>query len=303
MSYSRKIRIEYYQVVIAPQESGLGSREKLYDLEKLILKADHLTLEERTYEYYQEEARLDKIKYNSVDRYWYLNFIRLRQTKIPSKAKRNVEAEPLALLDDEFIGEEVTAVYDISNHILALQRNRDSLSATALEGYLSRLLDSDNQEIRLCPIAPLDISERLGKAKIFRKLSMKFANIPISPFKGDPNSSFGQLLDYFRGCSAVTATVTISVGHTKKGSLDNEAIQETLDIALDNRGLISGAEVNVKDSEIDPIDTIDLFSMKSHDFITIKLEKLETIKFEEIAEEIHVKYNKSKGILLRALNS
>lgn len=303
MEYIRKIRIEYYQVVIASKGTYSENREELYDLERLILKADGLTLEERTYKYYQEEARLDKIKYNKTEGYWYLNFIRLRQTKIPSKAKLNVEAEPLTLLEDEFIGEDVTAVYDTDNHILALQRNRDSLSATGLENYLSNLLNSESEEIRLHPIAPLDLAERIGKAKVFRKLSMKFANIPTSPFKGNRNSSFGRLLEYFEDFSAITATVTVSLGHTRKGSLDSDTIHETLDVLLDNQGLISGAEINIKNSDFDPVDTIDLFSMKSHDFITIKLERLETIKFEDIADEIHIKYNKSKEILLKALNS
>lgn len=303
MSYIRKIRVEYYQVVKAYENSQKSSKEKLFDLEALLLKADQSTLENRTFEYYQEEARLDKMKFNTVDNYWYLNFIRLRQTKIPSKARKNEEAEPLTLLDDEYIGEDVTAIYDVKNHILALQRNRDSLSASGIEDYLSKLLGVEGEEICLHPIAPLNIQEKLNKAKIYRKITMKFANIPTSCFKGDKNSSFGKLLDYFSNFSANCATLTISLGHIKRGSLDCDMVKETLPLLLDNVGLISGAEVNVKKTEVDPVDTIDLFSMKSHDFITIKLEKLETIKFEDMAEEIHAKYNVSKESLLRALNS
>ncbi|RGZ00198.1 DUF6731 family protein, partial [Clostridium sp. AM58-1XD] len=289
MSYIRKIRVEYYQVVSCLKDQA--NCEDLYDLEELLVKIDQYTLRERTFDYYQEEARLDKLKYNSIDKYWYLNFARLRQTKIPSTAKDDSQTEPLILLDNEYIGEEVTAIYDTNNHIMALQRNRDSLSSVGVEHYLNKALSSDKYEIHLRPIAPLDLDIKLNRAKIYRKLSMKFANIPTSTFNGNRDSSFGRLLDYFNGFSANAAVLTISLGRAKKGTLDDEQVKETIGILRENKGLIANAELNIKEFECDPVDTVDLFSMKSHDFISLKLEKLETIKFEEIADEIHTKYN------------
>ncbi len=132
-TYIKKVRIEYYQVV----ESNESGQDRLFDLRKIINKLDDLPLERRKKEYYQDGARLDKIKYNKIDNYWYLNFVRLRQTGIPSKASETSETEPIKLLDDEYIGEEVPCIYDVDNHILVLQRNRDSLSSSGLELYLN----------------------------------------------------------------------------------------------------------------------------------------------------------------------
>lgn len=300
MAYTRKVRIEYYQVVKAPKDDT-GNKDQLFKLEILINKASNLGIGDRTYNYYQEEARLDQYKYNKLDDYWYLNFVRLRQTKIPSKAKRNSIAEPIKLAQDEYIGEDVTALYDCKNNILALQRNRDSLSSTGIENYLSQLYDSDVYDIYLRPIPINNINSKLERAQIYRKLTMRFACATNKKRKNINALSFGRLFQYFDRFNPQVATVTLSLGHVQKGSLDSETIKDTLKEIDEASGLVTGAELNVKYSEIEPVDTIDLFSMKSHDFITIKLEKLETIDFMDISDEIHKKYNKSKKALLESL--
>jgi hypothetical protein len=302
MAQTRKIRVEYYLVVKVPKNVNSTSADKLFDLEKLIKKADGLTHQERTFDYYQEEARLDKLKYNKANNYWYLNFTRLRQTKIPSKAKKNSEAEPIKLATDEYIGEDVTALYDVENHIIALQRNRDSLSSTGIEQYLSSLYNSSIEDVYLRPISPKDIEKRIAKARIFRKITIKFACMPEAKLRGGQNtSSLGSFIKNFKVFDAKTAIITMSLGHSKTGSLDSQTIRETIDEIRENIGIISDAEISIKNSETDPVDTIDLFSMKSHDFISIKMEKLETIPFNSMAEKILIKYNKSKKILIESL--
>ena len=301
MSQTRKIRIEYYLVVIAPNNVYSNNADKLFDLEDVIEIADTLTLEERTFDYYQEKARLDQLKYNDTDKYWYLNFLRLRQTKIPSKAKKDAIAEPIKLSIDEYIGEDVSALYDTQNHIMALQRNRDSLSSTGLESYLNSLYRSGTHEIHLRPISPKDIDMRISRARIFRKITVRFAAMPDGRFSNNENSSLGNMVKNFKTFGAKTATLVLSLGHLKKGSLDQETIMDTINELKENIGIISDAELSIKNSETDPIDVIDLFSMKSHDFITIKVKELETISFISMMESILIKYNKSKPVLLEAL--
>lgn len=162
MSYNRKIRIEYFVVVAGPREDRNAEPRHLFNLENLIAKADKYALKERTFDYYQEKARLDKMRYNGISNYWYLNFARLSQTNIPSKGFEDSETEPMTLLEGEYIGNEVTAVYDVENHIIALQRNRNSLSSTGVEYYLSELLDSSKYGIYLDPILAND--DKLGNA-------------------------------------------------------------------------------------------------------------------------------------------
>ena len=59
MAYIRKIKVEYFRVYIEKKNGDDNGKE--YNLEELIIKADAMSLEERKFSYYQEEARLDKI--------------------------------------------------------------------------------------------------------------------------------------------------------------------------------------------------------------------------------------------------
>ena len=241
---------------------------------------------------------MDQLKYDEENEYWYMNFLRLRQTKIPSKAKKDAIAEPIRLAIDEYIGEDVTALYDIKNHIIALQRNRDSLSSTGIEQYLNSIYASDTEDVYLRPISPKDIDRRISKAKIFRKITIRFAAMPE---RSKQNSSLGGFIRSFKGFDAKTAVLTMSLGHSKVGSLDQDTIRDTIDEIRENIGVISSAEISIKNSDTDPVDIIDLVSMKSHDFITIKIQNLETIPFSSMAEKILTKYNKSKSVLMESL--
>lgn len=298
-TYQKKIRIEYYQVVKAYNDG----RDELYDLRCVIKELDKLSLEERKKEYYQDGARLDKMKYNSIDNYWYLNFVRLRQTGIPSKASETHETEPIKLLENEYIGEEVSSIYDVDNHILVLQRNRDSLSSSGLELYLNYFYKAkDGSMIALRPIKASDLDEKLRTAKEYKKITMRFADIPLRVVHGDKNTSFGQFIDNFRNYDANYAVLTMSLGKGRsKGSLNQDTINETVNLIRENEGLVDTAELNVKSSEIEPVETIDLFSKRSHDFIVIKMEKLETIQFDDVINEMHKKYTKTKSKILELL--
>ncbi len=298
-TYQKKIRIEYYQVVKTYDDG----RDELYDLRDIIRELDKLSLEKRKKEYYQDGARLDKIKYNSIDNYWYLNFVRLRQTGIPSKASETHETEPIKLLENEYIGEEVSSIYDVDNHILVLQRNRDSLSSSGLELYLNSFYKAkDGSMIALRPIKASDLDEKLRTAKEYKKITMRFADIPLRVVHGDKNTSFGQFIDNFRNYDANYAVLTMSLGRGRsKGSLNQNTINETVNLIRENEGLVDTAELNVKSSEIEPVETIDLFSKRSHDFIVIKMEKLETIQFDDMINEMHKKYTKTKSKILELL--
>ncbi|WP_075720845.1 DUF6731 family protein [Roseburia sp. 499] len=300
MAQTRKIRIEYFQVVKAP--IGGNDSGRLYKLEKLILKANELPPEERIFQYYQEEARLDKFLYNKVDDYWYLNFVRLRQTKLPVRAKKTEEATSMHLAEDEYIGEDVSAVYDCKNHILALQRNRDSLSANGIEQYLTELCGEKDNGIFLLPVPIRGINEKINRAKVFRKFTMKFATATELKKTDVKNTSFSRLFQYLDKFESKTATLTISLGRTRKGTLDETTIYEAIDDINNTDGIVTGAEVSVKYSETDPVDVIDLFTMKYHDFIFYKVEKRESIEFSDLVEQIHMKYNRSKEDILRAIN-
>lgn len=299
MSTKKKIRIEYYQVVKNDKDSR--GMDELFCLEKLIAVACKKTIVDRTYQYYDEEARLDKIRYNKLDDYWYLNFVRLRQTKIPVKARRTEEAKPIELESDEYIGEDVTAVYDCKNNILALQKNRDSLGATGIEIYLNNLYNNSQYNIFLRPVAG-DVEQKINKIHSVRRMELRFADNLYGTKKGLEKSSFADLLKYFTDLESNSAVVTVSLGNKwRNRSLCMEKIKQTIADIRNTNGIVSDAQLSVTYADDGPTDIIDLFSMRQYDFIDIKIEKLKSIEFGYISEEICKAYNKNKERILYGL--
>lgn len=300
MDYTRKIRIEYYQVVKAKRD-GSG-QDELFALENLIVVASKKTLEQRTYQYYQEEARLDKFYYNEILDVWYLNFVRLRQTKLPVKATKTEEATAMNLGKDEYIGEDVTAVYDCVNKIVAVQRNRDSLSSVGIEMYLTELYGKADEGIFLRPIPMKNMFDKAGKAKCVRKFVLKFASNKSDRRVLPANSSFKDLLNYFdRFETSKNAIVTISLGKGRKGSLDESMVRQTLQDLKECEGVIAGAEMSIKEREDAQTEIIDLFAMKYHSIIFMKVNRGESINFQECADTIWNKYCEKKEEILQLM--
>ena len=298
MAGTKKIRIEYYQVIIS--DIAGEKKEQLYDLRELITKADDLGLESSTFPYQKEKARLDQYRYDQTNDFWYLSFVRLRQEGLPVRAKKNQAAVSLHLLDDEFLGENVTAVYDCQNHIMTLQRNRDSLSSAGIQAYLTQLLDRSDKEISLLPVPMEKLFEKARKAKIIRKITLKFASARTRKRKNI--SSFAGLFSYFDSFkNSNNAVVSVSVGRDRKSSLDCEMLQKTLFDINEAGDTVTGAEVTIKDNEEAKVEVLDLFSMKYHTFIDVRSEKGESLDFDDCAKKICEMYKEKREEILEIL--
>lgn len=298
MSFNRKIRVEYYQVVEARKDGG--GKDKVFNLEELIFRADSLTPAKLTYDYYQEKARLDKYSFNRTHNCYYLSFIRLRQTKIPVKAKMDSESNPIELENDEYIGEDVSAVYDKPNHILAIQRNRDSLSASGIEYYLTQLYNSQQNGIYLRAVPFKGVENRLRRAKTYRKITMKFATSNHKNTSMPEDTSFGRMLSFVSPYNARNCVLSISMGKYK-GSMSADTVTEVINEIKNTGDLVTGAELSVKYNDEEPVDTIDLFSMKYHNFFTIKIEELKSIDYMDMCNEIRSVYFANRSDILEAI--
>ncbi|MDO3680654.1 DUF6731 family protein [Paenibacillus ehimensis] len=284
----RKVRFEYYQVVFRTKDDSKHDRDRLFDLVQWMDKAKKKSLEGRTYNYRQEQARLEDAYWDQELGFYFLHLVRLRDTNIPSKARVDSSVEPLELEDDEFIGEEVSALYDENNHVLMLQRNKFSLGPEGIEEYLNLLWDNDDETIHLRPICPPNAFAIARKASEYRKINIRFADIKDvdskkllhfkSPLKGIISS-----YNEYRG---LNAQVIITVGNVKSSSLDNKTINDTLDDLEENPQFFSKAEITKRDSDDARVEILDLFAHKAHDFGTFRMEKRETLSHYAIAEEM-----------------
>ena len=93
----------------------------------------------RVYRYNLEPARLSEISIDVNTQYYHLTFERLNYS-LPNRTTLHGDSEMLDLDDDEYIGHEASVLYDPINHILMIQRNRDSLGPTAIASFIEFLV-------------------------------------------------------------------------------------------------------------------------------------------------------------------
>lgn len=288
MSY-RKIRFEYYQVVFKKATDYPGDRDRLFDLLIWMDKAKKKSLEGRTYDYYEEQARLENAYWDDELGFSFLHFARLRERNIPSKASTNSIVEPIELENDEYIGEEVSALYDEDNHVLMLQRNRFSLGPEGIEEYLNLLWDNKDETIYLRPIAPPNTFEIVKDVKEYRKINIRFADLNTYNY-GKISSVFRspikKIINAFDDYKGINAQVTITMGNVHNESLDEETIKDTLIDIESNSEYFSKAEIAKKDDEDSKVELIDLFAHKAHDFGTFRLGKRESLNHYAVAKEM-----------------
>jgi hypothetical protein len=297
MSY-RKVRFEYYQVVFRTTQDKKAQRDRLFDLLLWMTEAKKKSLEGRTFNYRSEQARLENAVWDDELGFSFLHFVRLRDTNIPSFAKSTSQVEPFELEDDEYIGEEVSALYDENNHVLMLQRNKYSLGPDGIEEYLNLLWGKDEETIYLRPICPPNAFELARKASEFRKINIRFADLKKTNnnnLASKLKSPMKKIISSFDDYEGINAQVIITVGNVKGSSLDEETIKDTLDDIQENPGLFSKAEIAKKDDDDARVELVDLFDHKAHDFGTFRMEKRSTLSHQAIAKEMWTIYSVNEG--------
>jgi hypothetical protein len=279
----RKVKFEYFQVWLE-KDSG----EELFDLRSWMqVLMGTTSLEKRVAEYRGERARLEEAYFDPDFDYYFLHFVRLRATNIPSKAKIDSNVEPFELEDDEYLGEEVSALYDEDRHILMLQRNKFSLGPNGIEEYLNIMWPSDKEFIRLRPIGAPNSFVKAKKYSIHRRLNLRLANIVKARDQGIIDrlkSPLKKVIDSYGEFNAINAQVILTVGQGKEPQLDRDSVVAAIDDIESNPTLFAKAEIAVKDFDDGPVEVLDLFESKAHDYTTFALEVRASLNHYNVAE-------------------
>ena len=301
----KNIKLEYFRVTYTSLEDmDLSSTpDKLFDLYRWIdiFDAELKEIEDRTFMYAGERARLDD--FYKTDDYWILDFLRLRDSNLPKRAYENKQTEDIQLDDDEYMGEEAIAIYDSETNVLALQRNRNSLSVTGIEKYLNDTWQHrDGNVIHLRPIlSDVNIADIQKKNdKHYRKIRFKIADIDSSEDGEFDNNALGQILRATRKYQGAFVDVTISMGHFKNKDLDDAAVNSTLDELVSTPN-ISKAEIAVKEDDDAPVEVIDLLSNKLCDYVQIEYELKKSIPSNVLVWQLLNRYKQSKHKIKQAL--
>jgi hypothetical protein len=297
MAITRKVKFEYFEVVSKLKDDLDQSPDRLFDFQRWIDKAEKLSLEGRTFDYYSERARLEKFSYYDDDCYWLLNFVRLRETNIPLRGKIDQEVEPIELEDDEFIGEDVSMLYDPKLNVVMLQRNIHSLGPSGIEKYINLLWNSEKEEIYLRPIYYPNSFDKAMEAKIYRKIMVRFAQLPndINNLDDSPIKSIIQGFGEFKG---MIGEITISMGQAKKENLHRETVYKTLEVIGKNKEIFKKVQLTYKEDEEKEVEILDLFDDKLYDYLIFYLENRQSLACEYVFDNIINRYNEKKKLII-----
>ena len=307
MEYKRNIRFQYFQIhyFTVSAEGTKVSESKLFDLVKWIEKIKHENLEKRAIDIGDAKARIDRCKYDAQSGFWAIRFMRLRDTNIPSIVKENQEAEVIELDDDEYIGEDVTLLYEKSSGIAMIQCNRFSLGVSKIEQFLWKTYGNTEIYISIMPI----LNKNAGKfspKNFYRTFEVSFANVN----KWDPNDCKGRalasIMNLAKRFDSYTGKITISLGHSGANTLSqNEAVEFICDLQ-ENREFIRSAKVKQQkvdgtEDDSNGVELIDIFENIIQDVIPFVCQSKETLDFNAIVAEMSYFFNKKKDELYSAV--
>lgn len=193
------------------------------------------------------------------------NYIKIRMLGLPSKASTSGEVTNFDLEDNEGMGEEAAFLYDSKNHILAIQRNRYSLTVNSFAYYLNKF-NTNNEEIEFLPIISENTLERLRKLDSITKFQLKVSGISNPEHFKNSGLAPGKVIDLLDEFEAPQLSLEISAGYSKnslKKSSINRAINQFLKFTnLDSKNispsevtslLVTGADSNDQKDIIDLI--------------------------------------------------
>lgn len=302
MEYKRVIRFQYYHILCKKRgrDNKFGDFGA-FNLVEWIVKMNTEKNIQKTIEYNRVLARIDEVGHDKNTDLWCLRLMKLRDTNIPTKVKENAESEAFVLEDDEYIGEDVTIVYDKKSSIAMIQANRFSLGISRIEELLNYTNNNENVRIYIQPILMDKNFGRLRKCN-YKRIDISFANLGSWQEKdGEEAVSLARLINPMKSIGGYSGQVSISLGYVKNGALDRVQSNKLVDEILSNKRFIRSAKVKVREDDDTDVEIVDLFDEVYHDFIEFTLQSKTALGFREAVSSMVYYFNRIKQELYSAV--
>jgi hypothetical protein len=256
----KRVNFDFFQVWIKGKDG-----EKIFDLDDWIERLPEKPLDKRNIRYNGDIIRCDKtaVLHEENEPVSILHFTRLRNSTAPAVATLSLpDLIDVDLKADEYIAEDVSALFDYRNSVLMIQKNIFSLSISALAKYVNYFWNVGNSEddmelIEFLPVLRKDAFKLGLSAKRINKFSFKTANRQrgsMKPFQGGLASAISALEAY----DGVSIEVTISTTRSKDSVLDQHAVYESIKTIQQRQTDFKRAMVTSGDSGVSvPIELID----------------------------------------------
>ena len=300
MEYKRTIQFRYFRVLC--REKGSDNKwggYKTFDLVKWITQMDLEQKLQKSIRFGNTLARIEHFSHSPADDLWGIHLMKLRDTNIPSKVKENEASEPVELDDDEYLGEDISLLYEKSSSIIMIQMNRFSLGISKLEEFFNYTNNKENIEISLKAIIETDKLKKLKHCN-YKSIEISFAN--VNKWRNDDEcKSLSSIISLIKETGGYAGAVKIGLGYSKNTVLNKIESGTIVREVLENRAFIRGAKVKVNDDDEKGTEVIDLFEEIYHDFIEFTLPSKTALQYQTAFESMRYYFSQRKSALYEAI--
>lgn len=295
-TYKRNIKYQYYKVVLLHKgEDGEWKKECDFNIADWLAKLDEEGLINRKIELSDCIANVENVFRDKKKNIYIIRFFKLRDINIPSKIKDGEKSQAIPLDDDEYIGEDITMLYDRNSGVCMVQNNRMSLSVNKLQEWMNNSVE-DDYFVSFRPIFKKTTKDTF-RGKQIRAIDITFANVE----QETSVRSLSQIIGGIKKFNGISGHITIGVGRSKEKELDLPSTLDLIEELNENRDIISGAKVKMRDGDKARIELIDIFDDLIHDIISFDIEKKQPLNFEQSRMKILSKYLERKDEIVGLL--
>lgn len=298
MAKLKKVGFNFFRPVITLEDNNTKYYNLAPFLEKIRLKYVEAKndIEEDinenkykvVYSYNGEPARLADISVDIDTQYYHLVFERL-DYQVPNRTTLHGDSEALDLGDDEYIGIDVSVLYDPQNHVLMIQRNRSSLGPLGIEAFIRTILlnnTGNEEDFNLAIVADLSAKKRAFKQTAYRKIQMKVS--------GAKAAGIVEKLTNNKNVDVDSVEVIFNSKIGKNESLDEDFSKEILKEYVDDKD-VETLKIRAKEQEDGVVEPIDLIDHKLQTYTTFNFREKRQLLPISVFREMTKKYNTENG--------
>lgn len=305
--FSKKVRFDYFQICLK-EFNGKDIEYRLFDLSSILEIISDFKPQETNFilsngdEVRIQYTKLKKINGIDVD-VWQQQFIRMRSGIVAGIATENGDFKAIELEEDEGLGEDIAVLYDKALSVIAIQRNRNSISPSGICEYLNKLHKDhipEKSEIVFMPILTVDELPDYSGETIYRKIKFNFAALNTDVLEANKSQALAEIAKVKDRFPDIIFKIELSVGRADKTKgLPNDESNRIIRTLMDesNSANVKGLQVALKRDAECKVEHFDLIETKVYDHDSFSYTKLTPIKHEDIMEAMERKYKNRRQYL------
>jgi hypothetical protein len=229
--------------------------------------------------------------------------VRIRMEMLPRKASLDGALEDLNFDEDEGLGEETAFLYHPPTMVLAIQRNRIGVSASALTWYFKEK-GRIEEPIEIAPVLQRGVMERLAQMQTVRRLEISVAGLDRGLILQNRGHGVADIVRLSEELRAPKVSISLSMGHQRRGGLSLEralAIARNLrELAFDHRNEVQKIEIAGIDAADEKI-VLDLIEERMTNVQLVQPEENRTIPYRARRDAVREAWTGRRGELAEML--